>query len=214
MSSHGEPGDDAHIEAMVAGFRAAGEFFTGLANPKQARRVLKALQAEDPTEMRKLMAKVPPFAGKCLSLCGAIRVIIEGEELQEVKLCMLKPNLTGAQLYMAKRIYEKHFGPLPRLVVGPGGGKGEFSGTLVADVIWPSAYQDELVAAGLVDCWQDKVSVPHAQARPADVGVRGPLHLTAPSPTQAGGSSRWRTAKAEASASPTMTSRPAMVSSP
>ena len=159
MSSHGEPGDDAHIEAMVAGFRAAGEFFAGLANPKQARRVLKALQAEDPAEMRKLMAKVPPFAGKCLSLCGAIRVIVEGEELQDVKLCMLKPNLTGAQLYMAKRIYEKHFGPLPRLVVGPGGGKGEFSGSLVADVIWPSAYQDELDAAGLVDCWPDKVSV-------------------------------------------------------
>jgi hypothetical protein len=166
MSSHGEPGDDAHIEAMVAGFHAAGEFFAGLANPKQARRVLKALQAEDPTEMRKLMAKVPPFAGKCLSLCVAIRAIVEGEELQSVKLCMLKPHLTGEQRVMAKRIYEKHFGPLPRLVVEPGGGKGEFSGSLIADVIWPSAYQDELVAAGLVDCWSATVSVPTQRLGP------------------------------------------------
>ena len=160
MSSRGEPGDDAHIEAMVAGFRAAGEFFSGLGDPKQARRVLKALRAEDPAEMRKLIAKVPPFAGKCLALCGTVRVIVEGEELRPVKLCMLKPGLTAAQLLTARRIYEKYFGPMPRVVAGAKGGIGEVVTSTVADVIWPSSYQEELAANDLVHCWTEMVSFP------------------------------------------------------
>jgi hypothetical protein len=160
LSSHGEPGDDAHIEAMVAGFRAAGEFFSGLGDAKQARRVLKALRSEDPAEMRRLFDKVPPFPGKCLALCGTVRVIVEGEELRPVKLCMLKPGLTATQLLMARRIYEKYFGPMPRVVAGTKGGIGEVVTSTVADVIWPSAYQEELAANDLVHCWTEMVSFP------------------------------------------------------
>jgi hypothetical protein len=102
---------------------------------------------------------VPPFTGKCLALCGAVRVIVEGEELREVKLCRLKRDLTTAQRLLAQKIYEKHFGPSPRVVVEPRRGFEEVITSEVDDVIWPSPYQDDLDANGLVNCWTEKVTV-------------------------------------------------------
>lgn len=160
MSDREKPGDPAHLEAVAESFRIAGEFFSSLGDPDRARRVVDALQAEDPRDLHDLFEPVPSFPGKCLALCGAVRVIVEGEERREVKLCRFKPNLTPAQRLLAREIYEKHFGPSPRVVVEPRRGLEEVITSEVDDVIWPSPYQDELDANGLVDCWKEEVSVP------------------------------------------------------
>jgi hypothetical protein len=153
-------GEPDHLEAIAASFRLAGEFFSALGDPKQARRVVDAMSAQDPGEMKKLLEPGPPFPGKCLALCGAVRTIVEGEELREVRLCTLKRGLTLMQRLLAHRIYEKHIGASPRVLVESQPGVDAVLSAEVVDIIWPSPYQDELDANGLVDCWTEKVSVP------------------------------------------------------
>jgi hypothetical protein len=155
-----QPGDPAHLETVAESFRIAAEFFSSLGDPGQVKRVVEALRADDPRALQDLLEPVPPFPGKCRSLCGAIRVIVEGEELREMKLCRLKPNLSFVQRLLARRIYEKHFGAAPKVVVEAHTDFEEVVTSEVVDVIWPSPYQDELDANGLVDCWTEKVSVP------------------------------------------------------
>jgi hypothetical protein len=160
MSEGMKPGDPEHLEAVAASFRAAGEFFSGLGDPEQARRVVDALLADDPGQFREFLDRVPPFPGKCPGLCGLVRNIVEGGALEEKRLCTLKRDLTRAQRLLAHRIYEKHFGRRPAVIYEPPPTDfGEDVSSAIVEIIWPGPYQDELHANGLVDCWLDKVPV-------------------------------------------------------
>jgi hypothetical protein len=166
MSDDRRKGETLDIEAIAGSFRAVGEWFLGLGEPDQVRRVVDALQANDPGQFRELLDGVPDFPGRCLALCGAVREIVEGGELREMRLCALRHNLTFAERLLAQEIYEKHFGSQPRFVVE----NGLFVEQPPSDdqplshesleVIWPSPYQDELFANGLVYCWKAEVPVP------------------------------------------------------
>ena len=159
MSDSTKPGDPEHLEAVAAGFRAAGEFFSGLGEPEQVRRVLDALLAEDPSQFREFFDPVPPFPGKCPGLCRLVRDIVEGSRLETKKLCRLKRDLTPAQRLLARRIYEKHFGRRPPVVHEPPTDFEEVVSSEIEEIIWPSPYQDELDVNGLVDCWKEDVPV-------------------------------------------------------
>jgi hypothetical protein len=159
-------GEGPDFEAIADSFRAVGRWFSGLGEPDQVRRVVQALQADEPGEFRELIDGLPDFPGRCLALCGAVRVIVEGEELREVRLCALRHDLTFTERLLAQEIYEKYFGSQPHVVVEGG---PVFSDQPPGDqplsvesleVVWPSPYQDELFANGLVYCWKAKVSVP------------------------------------------------------
>ena len=147
------------VEAIARSFRATGEFFSRLGEAEQVVRLVEAMQSPEPAEFRRFLDAVPKFPGKCLALCGAVRVIVEGEELREVQLCSLRPDLTVAEKLLAMKIYNKHFGS-PRLVHEETREFIEVIQHEVVEVIWPSPYQDELRANGLVNCWKEKVSVP------------------------------------------------------
>jgi hypothetical protein len=154
------------VDAIAGSFLAVGEWFSGLGEPDRVRRVVQALQADEPGEFRELLDGLPDFPGKCLTLCRAVRTIVEGEELREMRLCALRHNLTFTERLLAQKIYEKHFGPQPHVVVeGPVVTEQPPSSDQPLsieslEIIWPSPYQDELFANGLVYCWKAKVSVP------------------------------------------------------
>ena len=148
------------LDQLAERFRTVGEFFVSIGEPKQAGRVVEALRADEPTAFRELLDQFPDFPGKCLTLCRAVKTLVNEDEYVKQRLCRLRWDLTPQERLLAARIYWKHFGTEPT-VVEPPSGPGPSEVTPVIDEwLWPSAYRDELEANDLVVCMDMDVPAP------------------------------------------------------
>ncbi len=153
------------LDELAKRFATIGEFFTGLGDRDQAGRVVDAMRADEPTAFRELIDPLPDFPGKCRSLHGAVRTLVEEEEWVMQKMCRLRWNLTRQEQLLADKIYWKYFGKSPPIYEPPTG----FTEVtpVIEDWLGPSPYRDELEANGLVECKDMPVLAPPRSGPPS-----------------------------------------------
>jgi hypothetical protein len=150
--------NEPDLESVADRLRVVGEFLVGLADADSVRRLVRALQADEPDAFHEFIEVVPDFAGRCPTLCAVVREVVEGAEVREEERCALRPDLSLAERLLALRIYERHFGRVERVVETGISHSGLRAVGL--EFIPPGPYLDELKANNLVTCWTERVLVP------------------------------------------------------
>lgn len=145
------PDSTPTFETTARQFAAVAEFVATLGDPGKVAELVDVLNRRDADRFEEITGPFGDFPSRCSLMCHvAVEVISTGSAPELVEQCSLRTDLTPSESFAAFLIYRRHFGagrPPTVSVVGTLSGE-----VLVAEIIPPGSYLDELKANGLVTC--------------------------------------------------------------